>query len=36
VKEVILIQPPGHLRRRFAAASNLALIDVEETRDASV
>ena len=34
--EVILIQPPGHLRRRFDAASNLALIDIEEARDASV
>jgi hypothetical protein len=34
--EVILIQPPGHLLRRFDAASNLALIDIEEARDASV
>ncbi len=34
--EVILIQPPGHLRRRFDPQSKLALIDVDETRDASM
>jgi predicted DNA-binding protein with PD1-like motif len=34
--EVILIQPPGHLRRRFDAGSNLALIDIEETRDGAM
>jgi predicted DNA-binding protein with PD1-like motif len=28
--EVILIQPPGHLRRRFDALSKLALIEIEE------
>jgi hypothetical protein len=34
--EVILIQPPGHLRRRFDPPSKLALIDVEEARDDSM
>jgi predicted DNA-binding protein with PD1-like motif len=34
--EVILIQPPGHLRRRFDPRSKLALIDVEEVRDGSL
>jgi hypothetical protein len=34
--EVILIQPPGHLRRRFDPRSKLALIDVEEARDDSM
>jgi predicted DNA-binding protein with PD1-like motif len=34
--EVILIQPPGHLRRRFDPRSKLALIDVEEVRDGSM
>jgi uncharacterized protein len=29
--EVILIQPPGHLRRRFDPRSRLALIEIEET-----
>lgn len=29
--EVILIQPPGHLRRRFDPRSKLALIEIEET-----
>jgi predicted DNA-binding protein with PD1-like motif len=29
--EVILIQPPGHLRRRYDPASRLALIDLENT-----
>jgi uncharacterized protein len=29
--EVILIQPPGHLRRRFDARSKLALIELEES-----
>jgi hypothetical protein len=28
--EVILVQPPGHLRRRFDPRSKLALIEVEE------
>jgi uncharacterized protein len=28
--EVILVQPPGHLRRRFDARSKLALIEIEE------
>jgi predicted DNA-binding protein with PD1-like motif len=32
--EVILIQPPGHLRRRFDPRSRLALIEVQEGRDA--
>jgi predicted DNA-binding protein with PD1-like motif len=32
--EVILIQPPGHLRRRFDPRSKLALIEVQEGRDA--
>ena len=34
--EVILIQPPGHLRRRFDPRSKLALIDVEEVRDGAM
>jgi predicted DNA-binding protein with PD1-like motif len=34
--EVILVQPPGHLRRRFDAGSNLALIDIEEARDGAM
>jgi predicted DNA-binding protein with PD1-like motif len=34
--EVILIQPPGHLRRRFDPRSKLALIEVQEGRDASM
>ena len=34
--EVILIQPPEHLRRRFDARSKLALIDVEDGRNAQV
>lgn len=34
--EVILIQPPGHLCRRFDARSGLALIDIEEVRDAAM
>jgi uncharacterized protein len=34
--EVILIQPPGHLQRRFDPRSKLALIDVEEIRNGSV
>lgn len=34
--EVILIQPPGHLHRRFDARSKLALIDIEEVRDAAM
>ena len=34
--EVILVQPPGHLRRRFDARSNLALIEIEEARDGPV
>jgi predicted DNA-binding protein with PD1-like motif len=34
--EVILVQPPGHLRRRFDARSKLALIEIEEARDATV
>jgi hypothetical protein len=34
--EVILIQPSGHLRRRFDARSGLALIDIEEVRDAAM
>ena len=29
--EVILVQPPGHLRRRFDPRSKLALIEIEET-----
>jgi predicted DNA-binding protein with PD1-like motif len=29
--EVILIQPPGYLRRRFDPRSKLALIEIEET-----
>jgi predicted DNA-binding protein with PD1-like motif len=29
--EVILVQPPGHLRRRFDPGSKLALIEIEET-----
>jgi predicted DNA-binding protein with PD1-like motif len=29
--EVILVQPPGHLRRRFDPQSKLALIEIEET-----
>jgi len=28
--EVVLVQPPGYLRRRFDARSKLALIDVED------
>jgi predicted DNA-binding protein with PD1-like motif len=28
--EIILVQPPGHLRRRFDPRARLALIDVEE------
>lgn len=28
--EVILVQPPGHLGRRFDARSKLALIEIEE------
>ena len=31
--EVILIQAPGHLRRRFDPRSRLALIEIEEDRD---
>jgi predicted DNA-binding protein with PD1-like motif len=34
--EVILIQPPGHLRRRFDPRSKLALIEVQEEKDASM
>jgi predicted DNA-binding protein with PD1-like motif len=34
--EVILTQPPGHLRRRYDAGSKLALIEIEEGRDAAV
>ncbi len=34
--EVILIQPPGHLRRRFDARSRLALIELEEAHDAAM
>ena len=34
--EVILVQPPGHLRRRFDAASRLPLIDIEEDPDGTV
>jgi len=34
--EVILIQPPGHLRRRFDARSKLALIEIEEARDGTM
>src|SRR5262245_54256905 len=30
--EIVLIQPPGHLRRRFDPRARLALIDVEESR----
>jgi len=29
--EVILVQPPGHLRRRFDPTSKLALIDLESS-----
>jgi predicted DNA-binding protein with PD1-like motif len=29
--EVILVQPPGYLRRRFDPRSKLALIEIEET-----
>jgi uncharacterized protein len=31
--EIVLVQPPGHLRRRFDARVRLALIDVEEGSD---
>lgn len=34
--EVILIQPPGHLHRRFDAGSKLALIEIEEVRDGAM
>jgi predicted DNA-binding protein with PD1-like motif len=34
--EVILIQPPGHLHRRFDARSKLALIEIEEVRDGAM
>jgi predicted DNA-binding protein with PD1-like motif len=34
--EVILIQPPGHLRRRFDARSKLALIEIEGDPDGAV
>jgi predicted DNA-binding protein with PD1-like motif len=34
--EVILVQPPGHLRRRFDPRSKLALIEIEEGRDGSL
>jgi predicted DNA-binding protein with PD1-like motif len=34
--EVILIQPPGHLRRRFDARSKLALIEIEEAHDGAM
>jgi predicted DNA-binding protein with PD1-like motif len=34
--EVILVQPPGHLRRRFDARSKLALIEIEEARDGTM
>jgi uncharacterized protein len=34
--EVILIQPPGHLRRRFDPGSKLALIEIEEGRDGAL
>ena len=34
--EVILVQPPGHLRRRFDEGSKLALIEIEEARDGAV
>jgi len=30
--EIVLVQPPGHLRRRFDPQTRLALIDVERTR----
>ena len=34
--EVVLVQPPGHLRRCFDATSRLALIEIEEVRDAAM
>jgi predicted DNA-binding protein with PD1-like motif len=34
--EVILVPPPGHLARRFDPRSKLALIDISESRDASM
>jgi predicted DNA-binding protein with PD1-like motif len=34
--ELILVQPPGHLVRRFDARSGLALIDIPESADASL
>ena len=34
--EVILIQAPGHLRRRFDPRSRLALIEIEEDRDGAM
>ena len=34
--EVILVQPPGHLTRRFDPESRLALIDISESTDASM
>lgn len=34
--EVILVQPPGHLRRRFDARSKLALIETEEALDGTM
>jgi len=34
--EVILVQPPGHLTRRFDPRSKLALIDISESTDASM
>jgi len=34
--EIILVQPPGHLRRRFDPRARLALIDVEEGSDGAL
>jgi predicted DNA-binding protein with PD1-like motif len=34
--EVVLVQPPGHLRRRFDPRAGLALIEIEEARDGAM
>jgi hypothetical protein len=34
--EIVLVQPPGRLRRRFDPESQLALIDLEEGSDGAV
>jgi predicted DNA-binding protein with PD1-like motif len=34
--ELILVQPPGHLQRRFDPRSKLALIEVDEAPDGSM